>query len=76
MSALVTNALLLTPRYEYAACNPYSFNSPPLIGLLFVSTLKTGSPKVSAKSLCDVIKKGTPAFALVVPLAVPVPDKS
>ena len=28
---------------------------------------------MSDKSLCDVIKKGTPAFALVVPLAVPVP---
>jgi hypothetical protein len=29
---------------------------------------------VSAKSLCDVIKNGTPAFAFVVPLAVPVPE--
>ena len=72
-SALTTNALLLTPKYEYAACKPYSFSSPPFTGLLLASVWKYGSPNVSDKSLCDVIKNGTPAFAFVVPLAVPVP---
>ena len=28
-SALVMYALLATPKYEYAACNPYSLSSPP-----------------------------------------------
>ena len=73
MSARVTYTLLLTPSSEYAACRPYSFSSPPCTGLLFASTWKIGSPKVSDNSRCDVSKKGLPAFAAVVPDATPVP---
>ena len=72
-SALVTNARFATPRKLYAACNPYSFNSLPCIGLLLVSVLKIGSPKVSTRSRCDVSKYGTPAFFVKVPAAVAVP---
>ena len=36
--------------------------------------MNTGSPNVSANSLCEVIKNTLPAFAAVVPVAVPVPE--
>ena len=56
IGALTTHALLLTPKNEYAACKPYSLSSLPWIGLLFASIWKIGSPNVSARSRCEVIK--------------------
>ena len=67
------NTALVTPSKLYAASRPYSFLSPPCIGLFVAVFSKKGTPNVSINSFWLVILNALLAFDASVPAAVAVP---